>query len=199
MNQGMSFRCVSTFAAAIALSLFFTAGAHASTRTCGTTTVAGVEYKVRSYTWGMNHASIEPVDCATAKRLFRKALRKRGAAFDGWMCSHRRRSLQCWRGASGGVGVKGTRKGVTAATARARSCPDFTVGVVAFSRIKVTRVSCSKARRLLDQATLDVNRHGAATWLHAAWLWTFRGLDETSAVVRGRRGERRIRATFAVR
>jgi hypothetical protein len=58
-------------------------------------------------------------------------------------------------------------------------------------------VSCRKARRLLDKATLAKNRQGASFWYFSGWAWSVQGLDEMRSRIRGKRGHRRVRAIWS--
>lgn len=82
----------------------------------------------------------------------------------------------------------------------ARGCPSFSIGPDSFSSIRVSNVTCSRARRLLDQTTLSRVRQGRTDWSYARWRWSWRASTPSSALVRGRRrGGKRIRARFSKR
>jgi len=78
-----------------------------------------------------------------------------------------------------------------------RKCGSMVLGVARISKIRATGVSCRKAKRLLNKATLDKNRHGADFWYFGRWAWSTQGLDEMSSRIRGRRGDRRITAILS--
>lgn len=75
-----------------------------------------------------------------------------------------------------------------------KRCSNFLVGTAYFSKVRVTNVSCAKAKRLLDRTTLTANRGGAAYWRYGGWEWRISGVNETVNRIRGKRGAARITA-----
>jgi hypothetical protein len=146
-----------TLTALALFSLALPPQAGASTRQCGSTTADGVRYTVESSSWGMNHDSIEPARCSTARRLMRKAIRRRSSTVDGWMCSHRGRSVTCIQGASGGRSVIAVRRRAVAATAASADATRVVdCGVYAY----FPNVLISSARHMTCRAAArDMRRH----------------------------------------
>lgn len=88
--------------------------------------------------------------------------------------------------------------GLAPASAQAsRSCKNFLAGTAYFAKIRVTNVSCSKAKRLLDRTTLTSNRGGATYWTYGGWRWSITGVNEMENRIRGTRGSARITAHWS--
>jgi hypothetical protein len=79
-----------------------------------------------------------------------------------------------------------------------RRCPSFHIGPAYYSSIATEGVRCPVARRLLDRTMLSSIRQGRVSWSYGGYRWRFRPVDEVSARIVGRKGERLIRARFAV-
>ena len=84
------------------------------------------------------------------------------------------------------------------ASPKSTNCSSLVLGPAVFSKIKATGVSCRDAKRLIDKTTLEKNRKGATFWTYGGWNWTIAGVDETTSRLRGKRGARRISATWSV-
>jgi hypothetical protein len=67
-------------------------------------------------------------------------------------------------------------------------------GFIVYTKIRVSAVSCRKARRLIPRATSHSG--GVLVWDYAGWTWTLSGVDHGHSILRGRRGGARIRATI---
>lgn len=83
-------------------------------------------------------------------------------------------------------------------TASAATCSPFHIGPAYFSGIRVSGVSCGRARQLMDKTTLSSIRRNRIEWRYSEWDWIFASHGETSAIVWGIQGPARIRFVFAV-
>jgi hypothetical protein len=78
-----------------------------------------------------------------------------------------------------------------------KRCGSQHLGTAHFTGIRAARIGCTKAKRLLDRATLSENRKGATFWYHAGWTWSVQGLDEMTSRIRGKRGRSRVTAVWS--
>jgi hypothetical protein len=172
-------------------------GSSAERRACrGTIEGATGRYRFRV-------TAIPAIDCATAKRKAQRYDRLLGQQPRGWLCAIARqefapRLFSC----SVRVGGRLRKDAVFALEVKrrppsGRRCRPFTVGIDSFFHIRTAGVSCRAAKRLLDQATLRVNRRDRRVWPYGGYQWRLTRRTETSSLITGRRGARLIRAGFA--
>ena len=83
------------------------------------------------------------------------------------------------------------------AVAEAKSCGRHSAGTAHFDQIRVEKVSCGSAKSLLARTTRAENRQGSDYWNYAGRSWSIQSKNEFSNIIRGRDGDRRIRAIWS--